>query len=29
MIGAELEFNVPDSVIKANEVMRAPEELLV
>src|SRR5512133_1763390 len=29
MTGAELDFNVPDSVIKANEVMRAPEEVLV
>jgi hypothetical protein len=29
MVGADLEFNVPDSVIKANEVMRIPEEILV
>jgi len=29
MTGTELDFNVPDSVRKANEVMRAPEEVLV
>lgn len=29
MTGTELNFNVTDEVIKANEVMRAPEELLV
>jgi hypothetical protein len=29
MVGADLEFNIPDSVIKANEVMRVPEEILV
>ena len=29
MVGAELDFNVPDSIVKANEVMRAPEEVLV
>jgi hypothetical protein len=29
MTGAELEFDVPDSIIKANEVLRAPEEILV
>ena len=29
MTGTELDFNVPDEVIKANEVMRAPDEVLV
>jgi len=29
MTGTELEFDVPDEVVKANEVMRAPEEVLV
>jgi hypothetical protein len=29
MAGAELDFNVPDEVIKANEVMRIPEEVMV
>jgi hypothetical protein len=29
MVGADLVFDVPDEVIKANEVMRAPEEVLV
>src|SRR3989304_4502387 len=29
MTGSELDFNVPDEVIKANEVMRVPEEVLV
>jgi hypothetical protein len=29
MVGAELDFNVPDEVRKANEVMRVPEEILV
>ncbi|MHB0989445.1 MAG: N-acetyltransferase, partial [Bellilinea sp.] len=29
MTGAELDFNVPDEVIKANEVMRVPDEVLV
>jgi hypothetical protein len=29
MTGTELNFNVPAEVIKANEIMRAPEELLV
>lgn len=29
MVGADLEFNVPDSVIKANEIMRVPEDILV
>jgi len=29
MVGAELDFNVPDSVKKANAVMRAPDEITV
>lgn len=29
MTGSELDFNVPDEVIKANEVMVAPEDILV
>ncbi|HEY3343517.1 MAG TPA: hypothetical protein VGJ97_01230 [Anaerolineaceae bacterium] len=29
MVGADLVFDVPDAVIKANEVMVAPEEVLV
>jgi hypothetical protein len=29
MIGSELVFDIPDSVIKANEVMWVPEEILV
>ncbi len=29
MVGADLDFNVPDSVVKANEVMHVPEEVLV
>ena len=29
MTGTELDFNVPDSVRKANEVMHSPEEVLV
>lgn len=29
MTGTELDFNVPDELIKANEVMRVPEEVLV
>lgn len=29
MVGADLVFDIPDAVIKANEIMRAPEEILV
>ncbi|MEW5960358.1 MAG: N-acetyltransferase, partial [Chloroflexota bacterium] len=29
MVGADLVFDVPDEVIKANEVMRVPDEVLV
>ena len=29
MVGADLDFNVPDELVKANEVMIAPEEVLV
>ncbi len=29
MVGADLVFDVPDEIIKANEVMRPPEEVLV
>ncbi len=29
MVGADLDFNVPDSVKKANAVMRAPDEITV
>jgi hypothetical protein len=29
MVGADLVFDIPDAVVKANEVMRAPEEVLV
>jgi hypothetical protein len=29
MVGAELDFNVSDAVRKANETLRAPEEVLV
>jgi hypothetical protein len=29
MVGADLNFNVPDSVIKANEKMIVPDEVLV
>jgi hypothetical protein len=29
MVGADLNFNVPDSIVKANEKMIAPEEVLV
>lgn len=29
MTGTELDFNVPDELIKANEVMRVPEEVMV
>jgi hypothetical protein len=29
MVGADLVFDVPDEVIKANEQMRPPEEVLV
>lgn len=29
MTGTDLDFNVPDEIVKANEVMRAPEEVLV
>ncbi|RME76656.1 MAG: N-acetyltransferase [Chloroflexi bacterium] len=29
MVGAELNFDVPDEVLKANEVMRVPDEVLV
>ena len=29
MTGTELDFNVPDEVVKANEVMRVPEDILV
>jgi hypothetical protein len=29
MVGSDLDFNVPASVVKANETFRAPEEILV
>jgi len=29
MVGTDLNFEVPDEIRKANEVMRVPEEILV
>jgi hypothetical protein len=29
MVGADLDFKVPAEVVKANEVMRAPDDILV
>ncbi len=29
MVGADLVFDIPEAVVKANEVMRAPEDILV
>jgi len=29
MVGADLNFDVPDEIIKANETMRLPDEVMV